>query len=77
MSVRLNKVMTTLNIGLDTVYDFLRGKPELGTIENLTINSKITDEQYDALKKKYQGDATIKKMQAVFSQKLVSGRTKK
>lgn len=69
--------MTTLNIGLDTVYDFLRGKPELGTIENLTINSKITDEQYDALKKKYQGDATIKKMQAVFSQKLVSGRTKK
>lgn len=61
MSVRLNKVMTTLNIGLDTVYDFLHGKPELGTIENLTLNSKITDEQYDALKKKYQKDATIKK----------------
>ena len=54
MSVRLNKVMTTLNIGLDTVYDFLRGKPELGT---MMLQSK--------------------KMQAVFSQKLVSGRTKK
>lgn len=77
MSVRLNKVMTTLNIGLDTVYDFLRGKPELGTIENLTINSKITDEQYEALKKKYQGDATIKKNASSVFSKISKRKNKK
>ncbi len=68
MSKRLNNVMSTLNIGLDTVYDFLRGKPELGTVNNLTPNSKITDEQYDALKKRYQRFGNIKESaNSVFS----------
>ena len=68
MSKRLNNVMSTLNIGLDTVYDFLRGKPELGTVNNLTPNSKITDEQYDALKKEYQRFGNIKEIaSSVFS----------
>lgn len=61
MDIRLNKVMATLNIGLNTVYTFLQRKPELGSVENLTINSIITDEQYDALKKKYKKDGAINK----------------
>lgn len=68
ISKRLNNVMSTLNIGLDTVYDFLRGKPELGTVNNLTPNSKITDKQYDALKKEYQRFGNIKEIaSSVFS----------
>lgn len=68
MSIRLNKVITMLNIGVDTIYNFLRGKPELGLAENLTLNSKITDEQYNALKEKYQRDGAIKeKADNIFS----------
>lgn len=61
MSVRLNKVVTILNIGLETIQDFLNGKPELGAVGNLTLNSKITDEQFETLAKQFSCDAAIKK----------------
>ena len=61
MSVRLNRVVTTLNIGLETIQAFLSGKPELGPVGSLTLNSKITEEQFEALAKEYSRDAAIKK----------------
>lgn len=32
--------MAALNIGLDTISDFLKGIPELGVVNKLTPNSK-------------------------------------
>jgi len=61
MSVRLNRVVTTLNIGLETIQAFLSGKPELGPVGSLTLNSKITEEQFEALAKEFSRDAAIKK----------------
>lgn len=60
MGVRLYKVFTELNIGLQTVIDFLNAKPELGGIkENASVNTKISDEQYEALKIEFQRDKEI------------------
>ena len=70
MSIRLNSVMSILNIGLDTISDFLGGMPELGPIDNLTNNSKITDAQFEALKEKYQKDSRLKERAGILSSKL-------
>ena len=44
MGVRLNKVLSELNIGLQTAVDFLKNKKELGEVkEEMTPNTKITD----------------------------------
>ncbi len=77
MGVRLNKVIVTLNIGLDTVYNFLSRRPDLGTVENLTLNSKITDEQYDALKNRYQKDSEVKKRASVVFSKINENKSYK
>ena len=53
MGVRLNKVLSELNIGLQTAVDFLKKKSSLGEIkDDATSNTKISDEQYEALVKK-------------------------
>ena len=50
MGVRLNKVLSELNIGLQTAVDFLKKKSSLGEIrDDATTNTKISDEQYQAL----------------------------
>ena len=50
VSIRLNKVLTELNIGLQTAVDFLKNKKSLGDIrDDANVNTKISDEQYDAL----------------------------
>lgn len=50
MGIRLNKVLTELNIDLQSAVDFLKAKNDLGDIrEDVTTNTKISDEQYEAL----------------------------
>lgn len=55
MGVRINKVLTELNIGLQTLVDFLNEKRgELGDLKNgANVNTKITDEQYEAVRKRF------------------------
>ena len=61
MGIRLNKVLTELNIGLQTAVDFLKKKTNLGEIrDDTTTNTKITDEQYHALVQEFNGDKAVK-----------------
>ena len=61
MGVRLNKVLTELNIGLQTAVDYLKNKKSLGEIkEDANMNTKINDEQYEALVKEFRGDKDVK-----------------
>ena len=71
MGVRLNKVLSELNIGLQTAVDFLRKKSNLGEVrEDATSNTKISDEQYDALVNEFSTDKAVKnKAELLFSRK--------
>ena len=61
MGIRLNKVLTELNIGLQTAVDFLKKKTSLGEIrDDTTPNTKISDEQYKALVQEFSGDKAVK-----------------
>ena len=60
MGVRLNKVLTELNIGLQTAVDYLKNKPNLGEIkDDANMNTKINDEQYEALVKAFKGNKSV------------------
>jgi translation initiation factor IF-2 len=60
MSIRLNKVLSELNIGLQTAIDFLK-KKSLGEIEDdAKLTTKISDEQYQALVVEFKGDQAVK-----------------
>ena len=60
MSIRLSKVISELNIGLQTAVDFLK-KKSLGDIEDeAKPSTKITDEQYEALVVEFKGDQAVK-----------------
>ena len=48
MSIRLNKAIRELNIGLQTAVEFLEKKPELGEVKN-ELNFKLSEGQYKAL----------------------------
>ena len=70
MGVRLNKVLTELNIGLQTAIDFLKAHGDLGVIkDDANVNTKITDEQYEILVKRYKGDRNVKANTAIFTKK--------
>ncbi|MBR5843895.1 MAG: translation initiation factor IF-2 [Bacteroidaceae bacterium] len=58
MSVRLNKVVRDLNVGIDTVVGFLQKK---GIEIDSNPNAKISDEQYQMLVKEFAPDKTLKK----------------
>ena len=61
MGVRLNKVLSELNIGLQTAVDFLKKKNELGEVkDDVTPNTKISDEQYEALVDQFSTDKAVK-----------------
>lgn len=61
MGVRLNKVLTELNIGLQMAVDYLK-QENIGEIkDDATINTKITDDQYEALVSHFSGDRGLKK----------------
>ena len=47
MAVRLNKALKELNVGINTVAEFLQKKGQ--ALEDATPNAKITDEQYQML----------------------------
>ncbi len=57
MNIRLNKVIRELNVGIDTIVDFLREK---GFEVKATPNEKISGEQYDLLKKKFGADRELR-----------------
>lgn len=59
MSIRLNKAIVELNIGLQTAVEFLQKRPELGEVKPDT-NFKLSDEQYEALKRAYKQDAEVR-----------------
>ena len=61
MGVRINKVLNDLNIGLQTAIDFLKQRRDLGEVrDDMTPNTKISDEQYEALVKKFGVDKIVK-----------------
>ena len=71
MGVRLNKVLSELNIGLQTAVDFLKKKSSLGEIrDDATTNTKISDEQYQALVDEFSSDKAVKtKAEMLFAKK--------
>ncbi len=58
MSVRLNKVVRDLNVGIDTIVKFLQKK---GVEIEASPNTKISDEHYDLLVKEFAPDKIQKK----------------
>ena len=59
MSIRLNKAISELNIGLQTAVDFLEKKTELGEVKN-DNNFKLNDAQYEALVAAFKGDKEVR-----------------
>jgi superfamily I DNA and/or RNA helicase len=56
MGVRINKVLSELNIGLQVAVSYLKSHKQYGDIkDDVTPNTKISDEQYNALLKEYGG----------------------
>lgn len=60
MGIRLNKVLTELNISTETVVEYLKSKPGLEPTKEMNHNTKVTDEQYAALLKEFHGDKLVK-----------------
>jgi len=54
MAVRLNKALKELNVGINTVAEFLQKKGK--ALEDASPNAKITDEQYSLLMKEFGAD---------------------
>ena len=78
MGVRLNKVLSELNIGLQTAVDFLKNK-KLGEVKDeMTTNTKISDEQYQALVNEFSGDKAVKtQADMIFTKKVKEKKTEK
>ena len=57
MTIRLNKVTRDLNVGITTAVEFLQKK---GFVVEANPNTKITDEQFDLLKKEFSTDKDLK-----------------
>src|SRR5574344_2582676 len=78
MSIRLNKALRELNVGVQTAVDFLL-KKNLGEVK-ADPNTKISDEQYDALVSEFKGDKDLRnqaeKLIHVHSKDKKSDRTK-
>ncbi|WP_455061639.1 translation initiation factor IF-2 [Prevotella fusca] len=68
MSIRLNKAIRELNIGLQTAVEFLEKKPELGEVKN-ELNFKLSEDQYKALVGAFNNDKEVKKDAAKLFQK--------
>ena len=79
MGVRLNKVLSELNIGLQTAVDFLKNKKELGEVKDeMTPNTKISDEQYQALVGEFKGDKAVKtQADMIFTKKVKEKKVEK
>ena len=79
MGVRLNKVLSELNIGLQTAVDFLKKKSSLGEIrDDATTNTKISDEQYQALVDEFSTDKAVKtQADKIFTKKVKEKKVEK
>ncbi|QUB75380.1 MULTISPECIES: translation initiation factor IF-2 [Prevotella] len=73
MSIRLNKAIRELNIGLQTAVEFLEKKPELGEVKN-ELNFKLSEGQYKALVDAFNNDKEVKKDAAKLLQKKTKER---
>ena len=71
MAVRLNKALKELNVGINTVAEFLQKKGM--ALQDATPNAKITDEQYALLQKEFGEDM---KQNAVTKQKIQNQKEK-
>ena len=65
MTIRLNKVTRDLNVGITTAVEFLQKK---GFAVEANPNTKITDEQFELLKKEFSTDKDLKIKSERFSQ---------
>lgn len=70
MSIRLNKVIKEFNVGLQTVVDFLGKK---GFTINASPSEKISDEQYELLRKEFGADKVLRNE----AEKMLQSRQKK
>ncbi len=79
MGVRLNKVLSELNIGFETAVEFLKKRSELGEIkDDATPNTKITDGQYEALVSEFNSDKAVKtKAEQLFIKKVKEKKVEK
>lgn len=68
MSIRLNKAIRELNIGLQTAVEFLEKRQELGEVKG-DPNFKLSDEQFKALEKEFKTDQAVKNDAAKIFQK--------
>ena len=59
MSIRLNKAIRELNIGLQTAVEFLEKRQDLGKVKD-DPNFKLSDGQYAALEKAFKQDKEVK-----------------
>lgn len=59
MSIRLNKALRELNIGLQTAVEFLEKKSELGEVKG-EPSFKLSDAQYQALVEAFKQDAEVR-----------------
>ncbi len=59
MTIRLNKALRELNIGLQTAVGFLQKRPELGEVKS-DPSFKINEKQYSALVEAFKRDAAVK-----------------
>ena len=79
MGVRLNKVLSELNIGFETAVEFLKKKTDLGEIkDDATPNTKISDGQYEALVNEFSTDKAVKtKAEQLFTKKVKEKKAEK
>ena len=75
MSIRLNKAIRELNIGLQTAADFLKKKYGIEGTDN--PNLKLTDEQYEGLKAEFVSDAAVRSQAEKLSHKTKQGKEEK
>ena len=68
MSIRLNKALRELNIGLQTAVEFLEKRKELGEVKS-EPSFKLNDEQYNALLEAFKQDADVRNKAELMSHK--------
>ena len=59
MSIRLNKAIRELNIGLQTAVEFLKKKSDLGEVRD-DLSFKLNDAQYNALVEEFKSDKEVR-----------------
>ncbi|MBR6455610.1 MAG: translation initiation factor IF-2 [Prevotella sp.] len=59
MSIRLNKAIREVNVGLQTAVEFLEKRPELGEVK-AEPSFKLSDEQYQALIEAFRQDKEVR-----------------